>query len=160
MMQKNIFALYFVSCYLFWKQTFNILLFSSVAFVAVKDSFCAFCKFMLKLFLSGNWVKQYQIENLRQLFNFKQFSNAFLQKHSIKCFGSVFTIVVVLNWVVLWSWRVEKSGLLLYILRYESSSLILYKKLSSSIFQSLSVSESVISNASVTSVQISTLSNI
>ena len=97
---------------------------------------------MLKLFLSGNWVKQYQIENLRQLFNFKQFSNVFLQKHSIKCFGSVFTIVVVLNWVVLWSWRVEKSGLLLYILRYESSILILYKKLSSSIFQSLSVSKS------------------
>ena len=78
-MQKLFFPLYLFSCYLFWMQTFNILLFSSVAFVAVKESFCAFCKFMLKLFLSGNWVKQYQVENLRQLFNFKQFSNVFLQ---------------------------------------------------------------------------------
>ena len=45
------------------------------------------------------------------------------------------------------------------ILRYKSSNLILYKELSSSIFQSLSVSEGV-RKASVTPVQISTLFNI
>ena len=44
-------------------------------------------------------------------------------------------------------------------LRYMSSTLILYKELSSTIFQSLSVSESV-SNASVTPVQIFILLNI
>ena len=44
-------------------------------------------------------------------------------------------------------------------LRYESSTLILYKELSSTVFQSLSVSEWV-RKASVTPVQISTLFNI
>ena len=44
------------------------------------------------------------------------------------------------------------------ILRYESSTLILYKELSSTIFQSLSVSQSV-SKASVTPDQIFTLCN-
>ena len=47
----------------------------------------------------------------------------------------------------------------LCILRYESSTLILYKELSSTIFQGLSVSQSV-SKASVTPDQISTFCNI
>ena len=49
---------------------------------------------------------------------------------------------------------------MMYLLRYESSTLILYKELSSSIFQSCqSVSQSVC-QASVTPVQISTFCNI
>ena len=124
-MQKLFFPLYLFSCYLFWMQTFNILLFSSVAFVAVKESFCAFCKFMLKLFLSGNWVKQYQIKNLRQPFNFKHF----LQKHSTKCFGSVvgdllFKIESCYGLGGLSSKGLKSPGCC-SILRYESSTLIL-----------------------------------
>ena len=47
------------------------------------------------------------------------------------------------------------NNFICFFLRYESSTLILYKKLSSSIFQSLSVSKSL-----VTPNQISTLCNI
>ena len=54
---------------------------------------------------------------------------------------------------------ISSSSLWLLSSRYESSSLILYKELSSPIFQSLWVSQSV-SQASVIPVQISTLCNI
>ena len=52
-------------------------------------------------------------------------------------------------------YQVRKNTFVNFELRYESSTLILYKELSSTIFQSLSVRQ-----GSVTPVQISTLCNI